>query len=231
MKRHTFCYLVFLATIALHTKTAPAQSIVNSVGLGPSAIVESFEGITGNGNNLAVNTSAVALPTGVVILPPNPPRFDSSAPFIVNGGFFGLFGADPLIPSGTAYFGQANPSLFDDGIVFQLPVNTVEVGAFLGIGTDSSPNAAVEISIFDAAGNQLDSTIRNADSGVTSNWAQNFVGFQSNVPIDTIKYDGFGSGVLRIDDLQFVTAIPEPSSALIAMITLSLVPFSRRRSV
>ena len=224
---HRLIASLVAATFALIScNDLSAQFFVNSTGLGPGATVESFEGISASGN-MSLSTS-LNLPSGIIFAGPTPPRFDSFAPLIVNGGFFGLGTADPVIPSGTAYFGQANPGLFDAGISFQLPANTFEVGAFLGVATSSSPNAAVEVSVFDVGGNLLGSTIRTGDSGVTTAWAQNFVGFQSSVPIGSILYDGSGAGVLRIDDLQ--VAVPEPSSSLFALAAFSLASLKRRRS-
>lgn len=225
-----FTLIAFLF-LSIFSNLAAAQFVFDTSSFGAATVVESFEGIAGNGENMAINV-VFDLPSGISIVGPVQNSGDSFVPFIVNGGFFGLSPASGAIPDGTAYLGQSNPGLLDDGIIFQFPENTLRVGAFLGIDTNFDTDAAIEISVFDSDGNQLDSLLNRGGSGVNEEWAQNFIGYESDVPIHRLHYDGAGNGVLRLDGLQFETSsVPEPSATSILTFLLLLSVFRRSNRI
>lgn len=172
-------------------------------------VIESFENIGGRGSNVQI-TSELVLPSGIVVAGQTPTGFNFSPPAIVNGGFFGLTGASPDVPDGTSYLGQGNPGLNDDGIVFVLPEDAIRVGAFVSTAS-SDPDGPVVLEAYNAAGQLLSSKLTRGVS--SSGWATNFIGFENAAGIRSLRFDGFGGGVLRIDLLQY-DPVPEPGMAL-----------------
>jgi hypothetical protein len=151
--------------------------------------------------------------SGVVLTSPAPNRADSSGVFIVDGdGFFGLYPYED-VPDGTAYLGQANPSLLTGPIVFTFPTLEARVGALIAVAMPETPDSWATLSAYGADGKLLESlTTRGIQP---DKWATNFIGIQRPEGIKSIAISSDGSGVLRLDDLTFeaLADVPPPPAA------------------
>jgi hypothetical protein len=217
MRNHLWVLAVLIPTPAF------GAVLSSDASFGPTTVIESFENIAGRGSNLAIG-APYTFPSGAKLLSP-PPRGDSSTAASVNGGFFGMEGGSPLVPDGTAYLGQPNPSLFDNGLTIELPFNAWRVGAFVATSSAGAEGALV-IESYSPTGALIESVLT---TGVTEQgWKNNFIGFESPTGIRRIRYDGFGGGVLRIDKLEF-QPLPEPSAAAVVMVAAACGMLRRRR--
>lgn len=139
------------------------------------------------------------------------------------GGFYGL-GSDnnSVIPSGTAYLGQANPGLMTGDIRFALPVAATRVGMYVATRTNVD-SGAVMIEACDHDNQVLASIYVE---GVHYNsWRSSFVELEAD-GIEYVWLRGNHASVLRVDDFMFVE-IPEP--ATLSLLTLGFLALLRRR--
>jgi len=160
---------------------------------------------------------------------PYPNRFDSFGTRLVDGGgFFGYTFADllPYIPSGTAYLGQANAGLFDDGIVFTFPSDMLRVGAYVVADPWQTAGGPVHVTAYNASGDVVDSL--SFSRAAVTGWRDHFIGFEDATGIRSILFKGEGDAVLRLDDLTF-EPVPEPSTfVLLGMGAVGLLGFAWR---
>ena len=213
---------VLTASSASTMVVEPGGELTEMWEANAETVIESFETIAGRGRNIQI-LGSLLLPCGAVVTS-NYPYNDSSTPFVVNNGFFGLGTASPYCPDGTAYLGQANPGLFDDGIWITFPEAVTKVGAYFCSADNDFPSASVVLEAYDADDNLVDYTEL---SGIHyQQWATSFRGFENYAGIKAIRYDGDGDGVLRIDRLAY-QPVPEPG-AVSLLLTSGLMLLLKR---
>lgn len=224
--RRALCVIVVPCVLVAFVCPAAAESVTQLTKMwtvNSQTKIESFETIAGRGDDMEIY-GTLSLPCGAVVTN-DYPWHDSFAPFVVNGGFFGLYGASSYCPDGGAYLGQANPGLHDSGIWITFPEEVTKVGAYVCSATDSDSTAPVVFEAYDKNGKMLDDMVL---SGIHyRQWATSFRGFESSTGIKAIRYDGYGDGVLRLDGLAF-QPVPEPGTLLMLCLGALMLLLRRR---
>ena len=216
---YRFCGLIFgLLGLSYNTQA----SIIAQPVFSPTATVESFEGIAGQGNDFPINTP-FSFSTGVVLTGPVPSSAGSFGPFIVEGGFFGLGGG--VAPHGAADLGQANPNLLTGPLefTFATPVLRGCVRIHHGYVKRFECNR-------DHASDKFQRTvarIRHDFEYLTNTMVIQFCCNPCPEMIAKLKFVGDTGGVLRIDDLSF--EVPEPCGLSLLTSGLLFVLQRRRR--
>ena len=202
------------AVTAFAETPAAIGTVVTRNSFGTATVIETFEGIApiGSGDypSLPIRTPMV-FPSGVRMDLPNPSVSGTFGPYIVEfrggGGFYGMSSSQSnLIPSGTAYLGQANPGLFTGDIRLLLPNPSARVGAYFATATNFD-SGAVTFEAYDRQDHLLASqTVANVHF---NNWKNTFVGLETQSgPIAYVMLRGNHASVLRVDDFMF--EVPEP---------------------
>jgi len=222
---------ILIVCVTVIAAEAVEAEVIGRSAFSGSAVTETFENITQPNKHLFTIPTPFLLPCGAIVSKPAPNRSDSFATMIVDrGGFFG-YAFDtiaPYLPSGSAYVGQANAGLFDQGVVFTFPQDMLRVGAYVAADPWQGQGGPIHITAYDASGLTLETTL--ISHATVEGWRDRFLGFKRNEGIRSLRFRGEGGAVLRLDDLTF-EPVPEPATlSLLALGGLELVRRRKRRA-
>jgi hypothetical protein len=200
--------------------SCPYRSIVSSLSfVGALALGSAVLGLP-NANATIVGVPQSAFPGSATLI-----TFDGlSGPVSNVGGVTFSHGSNPFVHAGSSGY-------VDNDIPFDGQPITIDFGALEDIvGGDLSFNGpgTLAITFFAGATNLGTGTV---DSGACSTSPCPFVfgAFESSVDFDRVTLTGPLNGYVRLDNLEFARAVPEPGTLTLLALGLAGIELMRRK--